>query len=63
MAHHNVRFGSLADIAARQRDVRFTPIADIRLRDWNVRFVPIADIQQAICANKKYRFVAVSLNR
>jgi hypothetical protein len=37
--------------------------ADIPGGKRDVRQVPIADIRQAICANKTYRFGAVSLNQ
>ena len=42
--HPFVRFGSLADIAARSRHVRFAIKADIHQRGLHVRFVPIAEV-------------------
>ena len=40
----NIRFGSLADILAINRDGCFTSKADIHERDRHVRYGPIADI-------------------
>jgi hypothetical protein len=40
----DVRFGSLADMAAGSINVRFTPKADIGTQPRDVRFVPQADI-------------------